>query len=225
MAFITKGTVGRVGSVRDDQPAVVFAPQVCYWRSLDADLLDARFLFYLLSGQQFQANLDAVKTHGSMAADYVSITDQQSFLLDLPPIEDQRAISEIGGSRDEPADVRWNPRRQVRWSVEGLRSVGGAAVRHRDQSDAMGLGILDGATLITTRCEHHPLVGPDGPYTIPEHLDELALDTSFVVLALHQHQELHSESFESSSDVDLVGPIRHRDPLETLDPELCQARA
>ena len=73
VAFITKGTVGRSGRLRAGQPAVVFAPQVAYWRVLASEVLDSRFLFYLTRSWEFQSALDGVKTHGSMVADYVSI--------------------------------------------------------------------------------------------------------------------------------------------------------
>src|SRR5215467_14411838 len=61
LAFITKGTVGRAGLLRDGQPHVVFAPQVAYWRVLNPEVLDSRFLFYLMKSQSFQDALDAVK--------------------------------------------------------------------------------------------------------------------------------------------------------------------
>lgn len=105
VAFITKGTVGRVGFLRESQPNVVFAPQVCYWRSLRPASLDPRFLYYLLKGADFQANLSAVKTHGSMAADYVSLSDQQSFLVTLPPSDEQRAIAHILGTLDDKIEL------------------------------------------------------------------------------------------------------------------------
>ena len=105
VAFITKGTVGRVGMVRPGQPPSVFAPQVCYWRSLDTDQLEPRFLFYLLTSAEFQANLDAVKTHGSMAADYVSMTDQRDFRLTFPPIREQKAIAAVLGALDDKIDL------------------------------------------------------------------------------------------------------------------------
>ena len=105
VAFITKGTVGRVGIVRPEQPQSVFAPQVCYWRSLDTAQLEPRFLFYLLTSAEFQANLDAVKTHGSMAADYVSLTDQRAFMLTFPPIREQRAIATALGALDDKIEL------------------------------------------------------------------------------------------------------------------------
>ena len=101
VAFITKGTVGRVGMVRPGQPPSVFAPQVCYWRSLDPGQLEPRFLFYLLTSAEFQANLDAVKTHGSMAADYVSMTDQRDFRLTFPPVREQKTIVAVLGALDD----------------------------------------------------------------------------------------------------------------------------
>lgn len=105
VAFITKGTVGRVGMVRPGQPQSVFAPQVCYWRSLDPEQLEPRFLFYLLTSAEFQANLDAVKTHGSMAADYVSMTDQRDFRLTFPPIRDQKSIAAVLGALDDKIEL------------------------------------------------------------------------------------------------------------------------
>ena len=105
VAFITKGTVGRVGLMRPGQPVSVFAPQVCYWRSLDTEQLEPRFLFYLLRSSGFQSNLDAVKTHGSMAADYVSLSDQRRFKLTIPPIQSQRSIANILGTLDDKIEL------------------------------------------------------------------------------------------------------------------------
>ena len=105
VAFITKGTVGRVGLMRPGQPSSVFAPQVSYWRSLNVKQLEPRFLFFLLRSAEFQSNLDAVKTHGSMVADYVSMTDQRNFRLPIPPIREQNAIAQILGSLDDKIEL------------------------------------------------------------------------------------------------------------------------
>jgi len=104
-AFIAKGTVGRVGHLRARQPQVVFSPQVCWWRVLDHRVLVPGFVYYLLRGHEFQANLNAVKTHGAMAADYVSMTDQYEFRLPIPPIGAQRAIAHVLGSLDDKIDL------------------------------------------------------------------------------------------------------------------------
>src|SRR6185437_5466081 len=52
-AFITKGTVGRAGFLREHQEPVVFAPQVAYWRSLDPRAVVPRFIFYLICSPAF----------------------------------------------------------------------------------------------------------------------------------------------------------------------------
>lgn len=105
VAFITKGDVGRVGFLWPHQPQVVFAPQVSYWRVLDREVLEPRFIYYLLKGGQFQASLDAVKTHGSMLADYVSLSDQRSFYLSLPPVQEQRSIAALLGALDDKINL------------------------------------------------------------------------------------------------------------------------
>lgn len=105
VAFITKGTVGRAGLLRSGQPPVVFAPQVAYWRVLEPKTLDGRFLFYLIQSQEFQAALDGVKTHGSMVADYVSISLQHDFIFRFPDIRTQRAIADILGALDDKIEL------------------------------------------------------------------------------------------------------------------------
>ena len=105
VAFITKGTIGRVARIRDEQPPFVFAPQVCYWRSLDHQRLDPTYLFFSLRSSGFLAQLDAVKTHGSMVADYVSLTDQRLFRIPLPEIGSQRRIAEILGTLDDKIEL------------------------------------------------------------------------------------------------------------------------
>jgi type I restriction enzyme S subunit len=105
VAFITKGTVGRAGLLRQGQPAVVFAPQVAYWRVLEPNVLDPRFLFYLIRSHAFQSALNGVKTRGSMVADYVSISLQHEFAFKFPDIHTQRAVAHILGTLDDKIEV------------------------------------------------------------------------------------------------------------------------
>jgi type I restriction enzyme S subunit len=104
-AFITKGTVGRAGRLRPEQPPVVFAPQVAYWRVVDRTVLDPGFVFYLMRSHEFQSALDGVKTHGAMAADYVSISQQYDFRFRFPGVETQRAIAHILGALDDKIEL------------------------------------------------------------------------------------------------------------------------
>jgi type I restriction enzyme, S subunit len=104
-AFITKGTVGRAGWLRPAQPPVVFAPQVAYWRVTNRAVLHPRFIFYLMRSHEFQSALDGVKTHGAMAADYVSISQQHDFRFRFPSIETQRAIAHILGTLDDKIEL------------------------------------------------------------------------------------------------------------------------
>lgn len=116
IAFISKGTIGRVGRVRSNQPAFVLAPQVCFWRSLNPERLDPTYLFFVVRSSFFQAQLDAVKTHGSMVADYVSLSDQRRFRLPFPPIKVQRHIASILGSLDDKIELN----RQTNDSLEAI---------------------------------------------------------------------------------------------------------
>ena len=116
VAFITKGTVGRAGRLRNGQPQVVFAPQVAYWRVVNRDALDPGFAFYLVRSQAFQAALDGVKTHGAMVADYVSISQQQDFRLRIPSIGSQRTIAHILGTLDDKIELN----RRVNETLEAM---------------------------------------------------------------------------------------------------------
>lgn len=116
VAFITKGTVGRAGRLRPGQPSVVFAPQVAYWRVLDRETLDPTFLFYLTRTRQFRAALDAVKSHGAMVADYVSISQQLDFTFEFPGIGSQRDIGYVLGALDDRIDLL----RQTNTTLESI---------------------------------------------------------------------------------------------------------
>ena len=57
VVFTSKGTVGRFAFVKDNTPQFVYSPQLCFWRSLDLDLINPRFLFYWMSGREFSFSL------------------------------------------------------------------------------------------------------------------------------------------------------------------------
>jgi type I restriction enzyme, S subunit len=100
VVFTSKGTVGRLALVRPEAPRFVYSPQLCFWRVGDARVLDSRFLYYWMHGEEFSRQVDAVKGQTDMA-DYVSLRDQRRMHLTLPPIAEQRAIAAVLGALDD----------------------------------------------------------------------------------------------------------------------------
>lgn len=79
----TKGTVGRFAFVRDDTEPVVYAPQISFWRVLDKNTIEPRFLYYWILGKEFEIQCNQVKGNTDMA-DYVSLADQRQMQITLP---------------------------------------------------------------------------------------------------------------------------------------------
>lgn len=100
VVFTSKGTVGRLALVRMNTPRFVYAPQLCYWRILDCDVIDHRWLYYWMCGSEFIQQVAGMKGQTDMA-DYVSLTDQRRMEITLPPIAEQRAIAAILGALDD----------------------------------------------------------------------------------------------------------------------------
>ena len=100
VVFTSKGTVGRLALVRETTPRFVYAPQICFWRTLDPALLDGRWLYYWMFGEEFGQQMSAVKGQTDMA-DYVSLGDQRRMEIRLPPIDEQHAIAGVLGALDD----------------------------------------------------------------------------------------------------------------------------
>jgi len=100
VVFTSKGTVGRLALVRMNTPRFVYAPQLCYWRILDCDVIDHRWLYYWMCGSEFIQQVAGMKGQTDMA-DYVSLTDQRRMEITLPPIAEQRAIAAVLGALDD----------------------------------------------------------------------------------------------------------------------------
>jgi type I restriction enzyme S subunit len=67
VVFTSKGTVGRFAFVRSDTPRFVYSPQLCFWRSLDRDLIDPRWLFYWMQSREFLIQYSGVAGQTDMA--------------------------------------------------------------------------------------------------------------------------------------------------------------
>jgi type I restriction enzyme S subunit len=69
-----------------------------------------------MRSQSFQNALDAVKTHGSMVADYVSISLQHEFVFKFPDVQSQRSIGNILGLLDDKIELN----RQMNGTLEAM---------------------------------------------------------------------------------------------------------
>lgn len=119
VVFTSKGTVGRFAYVLCETPRFVFAPQLCYWRSLNASAIDSRFLLYWMHGEEFWEQADAVKGQTDMA-DYVSLTDQRRMWITLPPLPEQRAIAKVLGELDDKIESNRRMNRTLEDLARGL---------------------------------------------------------------------------------------------------------
>ena len=104
VVFTSKGTVGRFAFVREYTPRFIYSPQLCFWRALNHELIDPRFLFYWMSGREFFDQYQRVAGQTDMA-EYVSLRDQRDMRVTLPPVSEQRAIAHVLGALDDRIEL------------------------------------------------------------------------------------------------------------------------
>ncbi len=100
IVFTSKGTVGRFAFVKPTTPPFVYSPQLCYWRIKKPPLLDPRYLFYWMQGEDFLRQVHQVKSQTTIA-DYVSLGDQRRMYILAPPLPIQRTIAGILAAYDD----------------------------------------------------------------------------------------------------------------------------
>ncbi len=98
--FSHKGTVGKLALVPLDAPPFVCSPQTTFWRTLDEERLDRRYLYYFMRSNAFTDQWMARSNETDMAA-YVSLTAQRQLNVALPEIDEQRAIAGVLGALDD----------------------------------------------------------------------------------------------------------------------------
>lgn len=87
-----KGTVGNTAIVGDlSTDYIMLTPQVTYYRVINPDRLDNRFLRQYFESQPFQSLFTSLAGGGTRA--YLGIVKQLDLPLIQPPIEEQRAIA------------------------------------------------------------------------------------------------------------------------------------
>ncbi|HQH07546.1 MAG TPA: restriction endonuclease subunit S, partial [Phycicoccus sp.] len=96
----TKGTVGRVAVMPATDQAVVYSPQLCFFRVRDTSRLDPRWLSYWFRSGDFMRQASHRKDNTDMAA-YINLADIRSLSLVLPAIHEQRGIAEVLGALDD----------------------------------------------------------------------------------------------------------------------------
>ncbi|MCB9006097.1 MAG: restriction endonuclease subunit S [Ardenticatenaceae bacterium] len=115
VVFTSKGTVGRFAFVRPSVEQFVYSPQLCYWRSLDHDCIDPRFLYYWMHGREFWLQVKGVKGQTDMA-DYVSLRDQRRMFITLPEIDEQKTIAAVLSAFDDKIELN----RQMNATLEEI---------------------------------------------------------------------------------------------------------
>lgn len=98
--FSHKGTVGKLALTPLDSIAFVCSPQTTFWRTLNQERLDRRFLYYFMGSRAFTDQWMARSNETDMAA-YVSLTSQRQLNIAVPGIDEQRAIAAILGTLDD----------------------------------------------------------------------------------------------------------------------------
>lgn len=103
VVFTSKGTVGRFAFVTADVPRFVYSPQLCYWRSLDHQRLNPRYLYFWMQSQEFLHQIGYLKNQTDMA-DYVSLRDQREMTLTIPDSDVQYSIANFLGAIESRID-------------------------------------------------------------------------------------------------------------------------
>jgi len=92
--FTSKGTVGRLGLVTPATGDLVYAPQVCFWRTLNRETLSPFLLHLWMKSDSFTAQWMSVKGQTDMA-DFVSLSDQRAMTMLVAPPLVQRDFDSI----------------------------------------------------------------------------------------------------------------------------------
>ncbi len=115
-----KASLGRTAIVKDNKyPYIMLTPQVTYYRVLNKDKLNNKYLKYYFDSPIFQGVLYNHGSSGSTRA-YVGITAQRELPILLPPIDVQLVLSETLSSLDDKIDLLHHHNKTLEQMAETL---------------------------------------------------------------------------------------------------------
>jgi type I restriction enzyme, S subunit len=101
----TKGnSTGRTSYVSEGLPSFVYSSHLSYWRCLETEIIDPRFLRYWSQSEDFRDQLAGLSASTDMAP-YLSLIDQKRLKITLPSVHEQRAIGRILGALDDKMEL------------------------------------------------------------------------------------------------------------------------
>ncbi|KAF1082361.1 MAG: Type I restriction-modification system, specificity subunit S [Candidatus Rifleibacterium amylolyticum] len=117
--FTSKGTVGRFAYVNEKIQKFIYSPQLCYWRSLDHNILAPQFIYYWMQSRECLEQIESLKGQTDMA-DYVNLADQRQMFITMPSISMQNEIVGILGSLDDKIDLLHRQNKTLEAMAEAL---------------------------------------------------------------------------------------------------------
>lgn len=94
IVMTTKGSVGRVAVVPPNLEAVVYSPQICYFRVLDEETLDRGYLAAWFRSSDLQTQASRLMFKSDMAP-YINLRDIRSLTVPVPNRAEQRKQGEL----------------------------------------------------------------------------------------------------------------------------------
>jgi type I restriction enzyme S subunit len=113
--FTHRATVGRIARVSPSAPDFVANPGVTVWRVKDSSRICCDYLYYYMQCPAFMDQVWAM-AGGTDTFPYISLTQQRTLQLQLPPLAEQRAV----GATFAALDDRINLLRQTNTTLESI---------------------------------------------------------------------------------------------------------
>ncbi len=116
----TKGnSLGRLGIATAEVAGGVYSPHLSYWRSLDLEIVDPKWLYYWSYSALCRSQIAAAAYSTDMAP-YLSLRDQLRIRIVLPPIGEQSAAAGLLSYLDEKIELN---RRMARTLEDMARAL------------------------------------------------------------------------------------------------------